>query len=532
ARREVVGAGRGARRVGRVIGHGSSPAPSAAVLSILSGDRAAILDAMPALAAGSIVFATSGAVLVLEILAGRLLAQYVGISLATFTGIIGTVLAGISVGTWAGGALADRIRPQRLLGPLISAGGATVLITVPVVRALGPSLPGSSTPAIVVLTTAGFFLPAAVLSAVGPAVVKLQLADLDHTGSVVGRLSAIGTLGALVGTYATGFLLVAAAPTSTIIAVLGTGLVAAGIAVWLWAAAATISAGRAGAVVMVGAVGGLLTIGLDGPCDVESAYHCAEVVPDPSRSSGRLLLLDTARNSYVDLDDPTHLNFSYARVIADVIGTLAPGEPLDALHVGGGGFTLPRWLQATRPGSTSLVLEIDPAVVELGEAELGLVTGPDLDVRTGDARLGVGELADGAYQVVIGDAFTGFSVPWHLTTREFVAEIDRVLAPAGTYLLNVIDHPPLRFVRAETATLLERFEHVAVIAPPARLDGDGGGNFVLVAGHEPLDLAAVSRSIVSRGGRDAIAAGPDADDFAGDREILRDDHAPVDQWRR
>ena len=183
-------------------------------------------------------------------------------------------------------------------------------------------------------------------------------------------------------------------------------------------------------------------------------------------TGGLTLYLDTLRHSCVHPDDPQRLDFTYAQILGDVIAAVAPdGAPVDALHIGGGGFTMPRYLQSANPGSTSLVLELDPALVQIARDELGLQTSPDLQVRVGDARLGIREAADDAFDLAIGDAFGGLAVPWHLATREFVEQVDRVLRPGGVYAINVIDHPPLGFVRAEAATLSAVFEHVAVIAP-------------------------------------------------------------------
>ena len=137
------------------------------------------------LAAGALVFFTSASVLVLEILAGRILAPYVGVTLQTFTGIIGTVLAGIALGSWLGGRAADRGDPSRLLAPLLIGGGLLVVITPTVVTVLGPSLSGENPAQIVSLAFVGFFLPAAVLSAVPPTVAKIQLQSLDETGTIV-----------------------------------------------------------------------------------------------------------------------------------------------------------------------------------------------------------------------------------------------------------------------------------------------------------------------------------------------------------
>lgn len=479
--------------------------------------------------AGSLVFFTSAAVLVLEILAGRLLAPYVGVRLETYTGVIGTVLAGIALGTWLGGRLADRVDPRRTLGPLLMVGGALSLATIPLVRLFGALGTGQGADRVLVLALTGFFAPAAVLSAVTPTVVKLQLRDLTVTGRVVGWLSALASSGAIAGTFLAGFVLLAAAPTDTVILVLGGVLVVFGTGLW-WLLA-PLDGFRLGVIAFVALGWAGLAVTARGPCDVETTYYCARLIPDDLRSGGRMLVLDTLRHSYVDLDDPTHLELRYSRVFADLLATTAPpGRPLDALHVGGGGFTMPRYVAAVRPGSRNLVLEIDGGLVKLARQRLGLVTGEGLQVRVGDARLLVGELGDAGYDVVLGDAFGGLAVPWHLTTLEFAGEIRRVLRPGGVYLLNLIDHPPLRFVRAEVRTLLRVFDHVAVIAPPARVDGEVGGNFVVAASDAPLDGARLAAQIRARGGDEDVLVGRLAVAFAGGSPVLTDDYAPVDQW--
>lgn len=483
---------------------------------------------MPPVAAGFVVFATSGAVLVLEILAGRLLAPYVGVTLETYTGIIGTVLAGIAVGSWLGGKLADRVEPRKLLGPSVILGGVLALAAVPAVTFFGMGLAGGGPGAIVVLSTVGFFAPAAVLSAVTPTVVKLQLASLAQTGRVVGRLSALGTAGAIFGTFVTGFLLIAAFPTRPIILGLGGLLVAGGVVLWWWLSPR--GEGAPATLVAVALLASGATAMLPWPCDYESTYFCVQVVEDDARDSGRVLVLDRLRHSYVDVEDPTYLGFEYMRAFGDVLRTVAPpGEPVDALHIGGGGFTMPRYLAARRPGTQSMVLEIDPLLVRVAREELGLGDLPGLRIRIGDARLGVREQASDAYDVVIGDAFGGQAVPWHLTTAEFLADVRRTMRPSGVYLLNVIDSPPLAFARAEAATLRSAFDEVALVAPRERLMGDAGGNLVLVASDAPLDLAGIREASEARGGDSLVVSGAAYDEFVGDAQVLVDGHAPVDQ---
>jgi hypothetical protein len=345
-------------------------------------------------------------------------------------------------------------------------------------------------------------------------VVKLTLRDLDQTGDVVGRLSAIGTAGALTGTFLTGFVLVSALPNAPIIIGIGVALAVAGCAL-----------GRSRRLLIGTVAAGLFlataATAIGRSCEVESAYFCARVVADPADPGGRILLLDDLRHAYVDLDDPRRLELRYVRIIGDALDARRPGPPapVRALHLGGGGFTLPRYLQATRPGSRSAVLEVDDEVVALAREQLGLETGPELRVETGDARVLLREEPSGAQDVVVGDAFGSLAVPWHLATREFAEDVRRVLKPDGLYAANLIDRAPLRFARAEVATLLRVFEHVAVVG-----DTRGGGNLILLASRRPIRTPAPSGEENER-----ALTGAQVRRFAGDADVLTDAHAPVDQ---
>lgn len=454
-------------------------------------------------------------------MAGRLLAPYLGVSLEVFTGIIGVILAGISVGAWAGGRAADRGDPRRLIGPLLVAGGLTAIASPLLVDLVGPA--ASTGPlSIVGLSLIGFFAPAAVLSAIPPIVVKIRLASLHETGSVVGTYSAIGTAGAIFGTFVTGFVLIAAFPTRPIVIVVGAVLVLLGVALWVgrsvWAVTGSVTA----LILLAG-----LVVAFDGPCQYETTYHCAEVVADSGRPSGRLLILDRGHNSYVDLDDPTHLEFRYIRVMVDVIDTEMPSGPLRVLSIGGGGFTFPGYLDATRPGTDHRVLEIDASLVEIGRRDLGFED--QAEVVIDDARRSITQVAPGSVDVVIGDAFTGLTVPWHLTTVEFVEMIGERLAPGGLYTVNVIDRPGARFARAEAATLGEVFEHVAVFAPADYFTGARAGNYVLVGSDDPIDVDRVLSALAARGGVEVGLTGDGLARFVDGARPLVDDFAPVDQ---
>lgn len=480
---------------------------------------------MSIFSARALVFFTSAAVLVLEILAGRMMAPYVGVTLETFTGIIGTVLAGISVGSWLGGRIADRHPPQRVLPVILISAGILALLTYPIITIVGPSSSNSPTD-IVLLAAVSFFAPAAVLSAVTPTVTKIRLHSLEETGAVVGRLSAIATAGAIFGTFVTGFLLVAAWPSRTIAFILGGALVVAGLASAVRARLATATL----VITTLGVAGlaGVTALAAPTTCESETAYYCVNVDVDPERPSGRVLWLDTLRHSYVDLDDVTHLEFRYARIFGAVLDSQLPAGPVNSLSIGGGGFTFPRYVNATHPGGTNTVLELDPAIVATAVEQLGLDPST-LDIHTGDARVTLRATATGFYGVVIGDAFGGPAVPWHLTTVEFAEEFAARLRPGGFYVLNLIDYPPLGFARAELATLAAVFKHVMVIAPPDYLTGERGGNFVIVAGDAAFDLPALSAALAAGGSTALILVGEDLVEFVGNANVLTDNHAPVDQ---
>ncbi len=472
--------------------------------------------------AGTLVFFTSAAVLILEILAGRLLAPYSGVTLETFTAIIGVVLAGIAVGTWLGGRYADRAgSPVALIGPVLILGGALAASTVPLARLLGPSM-GTAGLAGLVLLTAIAILPAtAVLSATPPIIVKIILDDLGTTGATVGRISALGTAGALFGTFTSGFVLVATLSTSVIVLTVAVTTAIVGIGMWMQYRPDSHALGTFALIGLL--AGSTLTAAVQSPCDVETAYFCASEIVDPEDPDASFLLLDTVTHAYVDKTDPTNLRFTSIRMFASAIDAMTTGE-IAALHVGGGGLTVASWLTETRPASRNVVLELDGALVEF-VAERFDPAPVDLTI-IGDARVSLEAAGDG-FDVVIGDAFGGLAVPWHLTTVEFFEEISGALVDDGFYLMNLIDHGDLDFLRAEVATATAVFPSVGVVTLPERFDT--GGNFMLMASKQPIPADRIVAEASALDLEVRVLTGSELQEFVDAAEILTDDFAPVDQ---
>ncbi|MFI6052994.1 spermidine synthase [Streptomyces violascens] len=249
----------------------------------------------------------------------------------------------------------------------------------------------------------------------------------------------------------------------------------------------------------------------------------AELIPDRDRTGGWTLLLDGAPQSHVDLDAPDRLTFEYQRRLGHVIDLAAPpGRALNVLHLGGGAFTLARYIAATRPRSTQQIVELDAALVQLVRRELPLDPGARIRVRAGDARAGLGKLPDGWADLVIADVFSGARTPAHLTSTEFLADVRRVLKPGGTYAANLADGPPLAHLRGQIATAAGVFPELALAADPTVLRGKRFGNAVLVCSAVPLPLAELTRRIAGDPHPGRVQHGRELADFTGGAVAVSD----------
>jgi spermidine synthase len=249
----------------------------------------------------------------------------------------------------------------------------------------------------------------------------------------------------------------------------------------------------------------------------------AELVLDPDRPQAWTLLLNGTSQSHVDLDDPTHLEFEYLRRLGHVADTLEPPAPapLRVLHLGGGAWTLARYVAATRPASWQRVVELDAALVDLVGARLP-ADGLGIEVEVDDARRGVERVPAGSVDLLVLDVFAGARIPAHLTSVEFVRAAARVLGPGGVYAANVADAVPLAFARAQVAAVAAVFPEVAVLAAPAVLHGPRFGNLVLLGTHGELPLAALGRRLAGDPFPARLLSDADARRFAGATAVPTD----------
>lgn len=219
-----------------------------------------------------------------------------------------------------------------------------------------------------------------------------------------------------------------------------------------------------------------------------------EIRADPRRPSGRLVLQDGVESSYIDLAEPTRLEFEYLRHLSRVVDAMHPKRlPMTMAQIGGGPCALPRYLGATRRDLHALVVERDAAVIDIAREWLGLRESPRLEVRIGDGRDILGTLPPTSLDVLVVDAFSGVMVPHHLVTAEFADIAHGVLRDGGLHVVNMIDIPPLGYVAAVVATLLDRYSSVIALADRETVERRSSGNVVVVASDRELPAERLGR---------------------------------------
>ena len=442
-----------------------------------------------------IVFISNACVMTIELVAGRIIAPYVGVSLYTWTSVIGVILAGMSAGNFIGGKLADRFASRLALGALFILAGIaslSVLYTANVFGQQGLALVPNLPLIVRMVAYIGiiFFIPSTVLGTISPLVVKLTLEDLSHSGSTIGKIYASSALGSILGTFATGYYLISWFGTRTIIFGVGIILIVMGLLLAVTGRQRIIAAAVSAALIVAVCIAPLQQV-MAGPCMRETNYFCIRVHEKTleDQSTVMVLTLDRLVHSYSSLDNPLKMVYQYEKVAAETTQYLALRQKtLRALFIGGGGYTFPRYLEAVYPESSIDVAEIDPGVTQTAYEHLGLKAGTHIQSINEDARTFVEQLpADQKYNLVLGDAFNDFSVPYHLTTREFNDKLRAHMTDDGIYILNLIDGKPFNFVAAFIRTLKLTFPNVYLIPTSTEYNNVARSTFIVLTSAQPID---------------------------------------------
>ena len=502
------------------------------------------------------VFFSSLCIMVVELVASRLIARHLGSSLYTWTSVIGIVLAGIAAGNYIGGLIADRYKPKEALSSLFLIASATCL-TIPLLNdRVGVWMfmrdqEWTLRIALHVLFT--FFTPAAVLGMISPVAAKMAIQTSDRLGRTVGSVYSWGAVGSIVGTFLTGFFLIAKMGTvTTLLFVSGALLLMAfyfgaqSLLPYIWAgvlgASLLAATGPWAWAMTAGERLGFRTSQDDWVFfEEESNYSYIRIEEELDMPDVRSMTLDYLIHAYIALYDPDDLQYDYERIYAGVtrmaIETLPEGRKARGFFLGGGGFVFPAWVLRHYPGSYTEVAEIDPAVTRAAFDAFGLEPDPQMKIYNLDARNHVDDLLlrqergehVGNFDLVYGDAFSHYSPPFHLTTHEFNEKVRKLMSDEGVFLANVIDiYRSAKFLGAMVNTLERTFPHVYVFCTSlgGPSDEDARDTFVVVGSTRLLDLESLDYDQYS-----AALLEPRHLDVIRKRSnqlVLTDDYAPVD----
>ena len=472
----------------------------------------------------------SAASLVVEIVAGRMLAPYVGMSLYTWTSVIAVVLAGFSVGHWWGGRLAERPVPRALTATgwaLLAAAATTALAGLALRAAAGPVLTALPHPVggITALTLAAFFLPSVFAGIPAPVLTQVSLIGTERQGHALGAMFAAGAVGAIFGTLLAGFVFISWLGSVWTLAVV--------TAVYLAGAALCLVLARRFGAVQATTLAGIAALALyaatsPGPCTIESRYFCLKTVDvsaDPARPT-RAMVIDHMVHG-ISAEDAPEVMFTDHAAMLDALARLrAPDTAFSSFLIGGGNYALPRAF-ASRGQTAITVAEIDPAVTALAARDFWFDP-QTAQVLHSDARRAL-RSDPTRYDIVVGDAFTDTAVPQHLVTREFFELVRQRMTPQGSYLMNVIDYADrMQAAGSLVATLREVFPVVEVWTEARRPAPGERIVMILVAGQSETPTNSFTVPAPER--TTFAALGPAfVDQLADIGTLLTDDYAPIDR---
>ncbi len=440
-------------------------------------------------------------IMIIELLASRIISKYFGNSLYTWTGIIGIVLGGITLGNYVGGKIADR-RPAVKAAPvlLFIASGLTLFLLVldlllgfamqDIVFESTFVMVGAAVAVIGVL----FFLPATALGTISPVMAKYALEQSDKVGTTVGGIYASGAGGSILGTFLSGFVLVPLLGIRTVVFIVAAMIALLTLFIRTPKRRA-LGAWMAGLAVLfffsvIGPDRGLLAFEESSFLIYETDSMYSHIkVEDYKEDNERVLVMDGLVHNMHDLSDPDHLLYEYERIYElatqKMVSSRFPGGEFTTLTLGGGAFTFPSYLERHYPEGEHHVVEIDPEVVRIAHDYFDLPGDTALKIHVQDARQFVRNTAGKMeFDIIYLDVFNSFSIPYHLTTREFTEMLHELLAPEGIVLVNLIDIFSIgKFIGAYTATVRDVFPRCWVYAEED-FDEDSRSTFVLAAAKE------------------------------------------------
>ncbi len=475
----------------------------------------------------------SAASLIVEIVAGRMIAPYVGMSLYTWTSIIAVVLAGFSVGHWWGGRIAalPTERALRKTGwMMIAAAGTTAGATLLLRAFAGPVVEAMSHPlaAITTLSALAFFLPSLFAGVPAPILTVAAMRSRDQSEQALGAMFAAGAIGAIAGTLLAGFMFVPWIGSVRTLLVITLGYVIAALICFRLGKASP--RGYLSSMFGVGVAFaiGAWALGLPSVCDRESSYYCIRTVAlsDNPDDPVNLMVVDHLAHG-VSARDAPRVMFTEHAAMLDALPRMRMGSAdFTSFHIGGGTYSVPRaW--ADRGIKDIKIAEIDPEVTEIAVAQFWFDPAT-VSIMHRDARVALRQSAR-QFDVIVGDAFTDIAAPEHLVTREFFELVESRLTPDGVYAMNLMDNVErLDALAAVVLTLRDVFTSVEVWTNAAPPQAGERRVFVLLSSAADSPVSAIDArtpdlarfQVLDTAFLDTVLSQRNA-------QILTDDHVPL-----
>ena len=478
------------------------------------------------------VFACGAIVMIFELVGSRVLGPYFGTSLFVWTSLIGIILGSLSIGYYWGGKIADRKASFSRLSLIIFLAAILMIITTLSKDSIlyffsKYFVPDSG----LILVSLILFSPISILlGMVSPYAVKLKLNNLDTSGSTIGNLSAISTLGSIIGTFLSGFYLIPKFGTNKLLIILSALLILVSILVFSKRLLKIKLSALVISIFILISIGSFnYAFGKDNFLDVDTAYNRIWIydrIDKDTNKPVKTMGINNENHSSMFLDSDELVN-EYTKYYH-----LAKHFNPDfekALIFGGAGYSFPKDFLLKYPLATIDVVEIDPKVTDLAKKYFNLKENPRLSIYHEDGRVFLNETQE-KYDVIFGDAFSSrYSIPYQLTTKEVVQKKFDILNNDGVVVLNIIstiDGEKGKFLRAEYATYKSVFPQVYLFPVTVKNNGFYIQNIILVAlkseekpafMSEDLQLNEYLKHLWTR-------------EIKMDVPVLTDDYAPVDYY--
>lgn len=474
-----------------------------------------------------VVFLCGASIMVLELVGSRMLAPYVGTSIVVWTSLIGIVLAALSIGYSYGGKLADRRPEARLLSWIIFASALYIGLITAIKHLLFDAMTGNTwdhgTQA-VVISTILFGLPSVLLGMVSPFAAKLKTESVQKVGGTIGNLYALSTIGSIVGTFLSGFYLIAIFPISQII--LGISLVLFICSLLLYSHSIRDILIKTALLLVILMVSFFIDDLYRNPLvtTINTQYNNVSLYESqfgPEYRLARVMSLDNKLDSamYLDSDE---LVFDYTKYYR-LVEAYHP-DIKKILVIGGAGYSVPK--DFLKRGVAVDVVEIDPALTQLAEKYFNLqpTSYPLLTIFHEDGRTFLNRQTTQQYDAIMLDAFKSYSIPYQLTTTEAVSRMKQLLKPNGIIMANVIGSAQGekgQFLQWEYQTLRQHFPVVDLYLVSQPTAGREIQNLMLIGAfneaNQPFNPEVAG--YLKHKWQQPIQGG----------KVLTDDFAPVDQ---